>query len=97
MIHQCQIHCHALRPEDAEIMNIKDEGRWLPFAFDLDIVSAVKMTTDDEAELVYGCTTLFTASGETYIIDTPYEEFIKIFMEYHFSVDFETDQDDLEL
>jgi hypothetical protein len=66
-------------------MGIEDKGKWLPFAFHLDIVVACKLTTDDEEETVYNCTTVFTDQGDTYIIDTPYTEFQTIFQLYHTS------------
>lgn len=69
--------------DKADLMGIQDKGKWLPFAFHLDIVIACKLTTDDEEEIVSGCTTVFTDQGDTYIIDTPYTEFQTIFQLYH--------------
>jgi hypothetical protein len=63
----------------------EDKGKWLPFAFHLDIVVAVKLSTDDEDQISYGCTSVFTEAGDTYIIDTPYEEFEEIFVSYNSS------------
>lgn len=83
MIHTCNIHCHALDLEKADLMGIEDKGKWLPFAFHLDIVIACKLTTDEEDQLVYNCTTIFTDHGDTYIIDTPFTEFQTIFQLYH--------------
>lgn len=85
MIHTCNIHCHTLDLDKADLMGIEDKGKWLPFAFHLDIVVACKLTTDDEEETVYNCTTVFTDQGDTYIIDTPYTEFQTIFQLYHTS------------
>lgn len=79
MIHKCNIHCHALDINKAELLNLEDRGKWLPFAFDLGIVIAIKQTNDDEDELTYNCTTLFTNTGDSFIIDTPYEEFEAVF------------------
>lgn len=83
MIHTCNIHCHTLDVDKADLMGIEDKGKWLPFAFHLDIVIACKLTTDEEEELVHNCTTIFTDHGDTYIIDTPYTEFQTIFQLYH--------------
>jgi len=69
----------------ADLMGLTDKGKWLPFAFHLDIVVACKLTTDDEEETVYNCTTVFTDQGDSYIIDTPYTEFQTIFQLYHTS------------
>ena len=91
MIHICQIHCHTMDFDKAELMGIKDQGKWLPFAFHMDIVIACKLTTDDSSELTQGCTTIFSDTADTYIIDTPYTKFVKIFQEYHQSE--ETDAD----
>jgi hypothetical protein len=55
----------------------------MPFAFHLDIVIACKLTSDEEDSLVNGCTTIFTEPGDTYIIDTPYEQFMPIFKTYY--------------
>jgi hypothetical protein len=62
-----------------DLLNIEeDQGKWMPFLFDLDIVVAAKQTSEDEEELVHNATTIFTESGDTYIIDTPYYEFFKL-------------------
>ena len=83
MIHTCNIHCHTLEVEKAELMGLEDKGRWMPFAFHLDIVIACKLTSDEDDSLVNGCTTIFTEPGDTYIIDTPYEQFMPIFKTYY--------------
>ena len=85
MIHTCNIHCHTMDLDRADLMGLTDKGKWLPFAFHLDIVVACKLTTDDEEETVYNCTTVFTDQGDSYIIDTPYTEFQTIFQLYHTS------------
>ena len=71
-IHQCNIHCHAIEVDKAELMGLDDKGKWLPFSFHMEIVIACKLTTDEEEESTFGCTTVFTEYGDTYIIDTPY-------------------------
>lgn len=83
MIHTCNIHCHTMDLDRADLMGIEDSGKWLPFAFHLDVVIACKLTTDEEDQLVYNCTTIFTEHGDTYIIDTPYTEFQTIFQLYY--------------
>lgn len=83
MIHTCNIHCHTIDLEKADLLGVDDKGKWLPFAFHMDIVVACKLTTDDEEELVYGCTTVFTDHNDTYIIDTPFTEFVTLFQVYH--------------
>jgi hypothetical protein len=83
MIHTCNIHCHTLDLDKADLMGIDDKGKWLPFAFHMDIVIACKLTTDEEDLLPFGCTTVFTDHGDSYIIDTPYNEFQTIFQMYH--------------
>ena len=96
MIHACNIHCHTIDLEKADLMGIQDKGKWLPFAFHIDVVIACKLTTDDEEEIVHGCTTIFTDHGDTYIIDTPYEEFLTLFQMYHAGPD-STDPGDISL
>lgn len=83
MIHSCRIHCHTMDTEKADLMGIKDTGKWLPFAFHMDVVIACKVTSDDPSEPVVDCTTIFTDSGDTYIIDTPYDRFFTKFKKYH--------------
>lgn len=83
MIHTCNIHCHTMDLDRADLLGVDDKGKWLPFAFHMDIVVACKQTTDDEDELVYNCTTVFTDHNDTYIIDTPYAEFAALFQLYH--------------
>lgn len=96
MIHTCNIHCHTIDIEKADLMGIQDKGKWLPFVFHLDIIIACKLTTDDEDEIVYGCTTLFTENGDSYIIDTPFTEFQTIFQMYH-AAPGQTGSDDISL
>ncbi len=83
MTHACNIHCHTMDLDRADLLGVNDNGKWLPFVFHLDIVVACKMTTDDEEEPSYGCTTIFTDQNDTYIIDTPFTEFSKLFKDYH--------------
>lgn len=83
MIHVCNIHCHTLDIEKAELMGIEDRGQWMSFAFHMDIVVSIKLTSIDEDSLVNGCTTVFTEHGDTYIIDTPYVEFLPIFLDHY--------------
>ena len=83
MIHVCNIHCHTLDIEKAELMGLEDRGQWMSFAFHLDVVVAIKLTSLEEDSLVYKCTTVFTEHGDTYIIDTPYEEFLPVFLDHY--------------
>jgi hypothetical protein len=71
-----------------------DNGKWLPFAFPLDFVEAVKMSTDEEESEVFQCTTIFLQSGDSYIIDTKYKAFLKTWKEFNLD---EVDDDDLSL
>ena len=83
MIHECNIHCHSMDEETMDQMGLdEDPGKWLPFAFKLEIVKAIKMTSDDD-RMLKGCTTLFTEMGESYIIDTPFVQFSSLFRKYN--------------
>lgn len=82
-IHKCKIHCHAMDPDQADLMGVEDKGKWLSFAIHMDSITAVKLTSDDEDQLVCGCTTLFTEFGESFIIDTPYEDFVDKYYKYY--------------
>jgi hypothetical protein len=77
-------------------MGIEDNGKWMPFIFHMDMVEAAKLTSDESPIPTYGCTTIFTRSGDAYIIDTPYQEFFQLFKEYNNSLD-DDSSSDLEL
>jgi hypothetical protein len=66
-----------------ESIGEEDMGKWMPFIFNMGIVEAAKLTSDEKDLPTYNCTTVFTNSGEAYIIDTPYEKFFSIFKEYN--------------
>jgi hypothetical protein len=66
-----------------EKMGIKDdEGTWLPFAIDLESISAVKMTTDEPHASSFNCSTIFCKEGGTFIVDTPFDKLIEIWGDY---------------
>ena len=83
-VHKCKVECHIMPPSDLEAMGLpaSTESKWLPFIFDMGMVRAAKLSTDEEDQSSYGCTTIFTNDGDTFIIDTPYEEFFQKFIEY---------------
>lgn len=83
MIHQCNLNCHTIDPIKMSDLGIEDAGKWMPFMFHMDMVEAAKLTSDDEDLATYGCTTIFTKSGDAYIIDTPYKIFFNLFKEYN--------------
>lgn len=83
MVHQCRVQCHTMDSKTAESLGIEDDGKWMPFIFTMDMIDAAKLTSDEEGAFVYNCTTIFTNTGDTYIIDTPYLEFFKKFAEYN--------------
>jgi hypothetical protein len=77
MVHKCKVQCHTVNPTDMDLLGIKeDEGKWLPFAIDLGVINAMKMSTDEKGESTYKCTTIFCTDGNTFILDTPYEELL---------------------
>lgn len=84
VVHKCKIHCHSIDPSKMEIMGLDvDQGKWMPFCFHMSTIIACKLSSDEDDVLAYGCTTLFTEQGDTYIIDTPYEEFEEKFIRYN--------------
>lgn len=90
-------------PEQLELMGLDektDQGKWLPFSVRLDVVQMCKLTSDEPDHPTHGCTSLFVDSGDTYIINTPYEKFSVLF-ENFFSEepipDDENEEDDLTL
>ena len=54
------------------------------------------MSSDEADHMSYKCTTLFMSSGDTYVIDTKYKDFLKIWKEYKNQIDI-TEDDDLNL
>jgi hypothetical protein len=84
-------------------MGIEDPGKWLPFSIDLGMINAIKMATDERGESLYKCSTIYTAHGEVFILDTPYEELVtrwSNYIDFMFSQPSEdegTDENDLEL
>lgn len=84
VIHRCKIHCHTIDPTRLDAMGMDDDlGKWMPFSFHMGIIVACKLSTDEEDLLPFGCTTLFTEHGDTYIIDTPYAEFEEKFVHFN--------------
>ena len=84
MIHRCKVQCHTIHPQDMERMGItEDEVKWMPFVFSMHIIDAAKIASDEHDSDSYNCTTIYTTHGETYIIDTPYNEFFEKFEEYN--------------
>jgi len=83
MIHECKVQCHTMDSKSLEDLGIDDYGKWLPFIFDMEMVEAAKLSSDELDSPTYNCTTIFTKSGDTYIIDTLPEEFFKKFIEYN--------------
>lgn len=87
MIHTCNIHCHTIDIEKVELMGLEDKGQWMPFAFHLDIVVACKLTSLEVDAFAHNCTTIFTENGDTYIIDTPYDKFLSLFVGHYDQAD----------
>lgn len=82
MIHECNVNCRTIDVLTVESLGISDPGKWLPFFIDLDQVYAAKLTTDDDDDITFGCTTIFCYDGEVFVIDTPYDKFKKVFINY---------------
>jgi hypothetical protein len=100
MYHECKVYCHSMTQEQAEILNITDSGKWLPFTIYLGCINAFKMSTDEEEDSTTFCTTVYTDTGDIYILDTPYKEFNKIwkrFIDDEYSPSSSDDEGDLNL
>ena len=82
MVHECNIHCRALSSDQEELLGMEDQGKWLPFIFEMEMIEGAKQASDDEDNPVFNCTTLYCKSGDSYNIDTPYEVFFKKFTKY---------------
>jgi hypothetical protein len=83
MVHQCKVQCHTVDPKTAEDLGIEDNGKWLPFLFNMDTIDAAKESSDDSDSPTYKCTTIYTNNGNTFIIDTPFDEFQKKYIEFN--------------
>lgn len=95
MIYECQVFCHSTESDLNDIIGIEDDGKWMPFAFDISLVYAVKLASDDSSRLSYKCTSIFLDGGDSYIIDTKYRDFLKIWKSYN--IEFLDEDDDLSL
>lgn len=83
MIHKCKVQCHTISPTDIDKFGLEeDNSKWLPFAIDLGTINAIKLTTDDHDASSYGCSTIFTNNGDTFILDTPYDKLLKKWSDY---------------
>lgn len=82
MYHECKVYCHSIPQEQAEILNITDSGKWLPFTIYLGCINAFKMSTDEDEDGTQYCTTVYTDAGDIYILNTPYKEFNKIWKNF---------------
>jgi hypothetical protein len=70
-----------------DLLGIKeDDSKWLPFAFDMGIINAVKMSTDEKGEISYKCSTIFCTDGNSFILDTPYFDFVEKWEQYNKSI-----------
>jgi hypothetical protein len=52
----------------------------------MSIVNAVKMSTDEKGEPSYRCATIFCTDGNSFILDTPYFDFVEKWEEYNKSI-----------
>jgi len=93
MIHECRIHCYAMDKNTAEMAGIEDPGKWMPFIFDMWMVKAAKMASDEQDSPLFNCTTVFTNTGDTYVIDTLYTEFFEKYVAYLSSLDIDFRED----
>lgn len=94
MIHDCNVRINTITEEEAEHLGIDliSTGKWVPFSFFTNLVVAVRLTEDDDSHPLFGCTTIYMEGMETYIIDTPYDKFRRIWIK-----DMEVTEEDLKL
>lgn len=98
--HECKVYCHSIPQEQADILNITDNGKWLPFTIYLGCVNAFKMSTDEDEDGTQYCTTVYTDAGDIYILDTPYTKFNEIWKKFIADEDITdqaSDDDDISL
>lgn len=82
MIHDCNVRISTLTEQEADDLGLDviTTGKWVPFSFYTNLVVAVRLTEDDDSHVLFGCTTIYMDGMETYIIDTPYDKFRKIWI-----------------
>ena len=97
MVHECNLNCHTIDPSKMDVLGIEDQGKWMPFIFHMGMVEAAKLTSDEAPMATYGCTTIFTNTGDAYIIDTPYLEFFELYKQYNADGIDDDSSSDLEL
>jgi hypothetical protein len=61
---------------------IPNDERWYHCAFLLDVVDTIRMSSDTEGDVRYKTTTVYTSTGEVFVIDTPYKKFLEIWKEF---------------
>jgi len=81
MIHRCNVECHKHDTLTQELTG-DTESIWLKFSFLLDTVVAIKETSSDTDDFNYKTTTVYMDENRSYIIDTPFTVFEKIWIEF---------------
>jgi hypothetical protein len=102
MFHECKVYCHAIPEEHAKALGMDNPvGKWLPFTIYLGCINAFKMSTDEDEDGTQYCTTVYTDTGDIYILDTLYKEFNTIWKKFmvdeYFPNDEPSSDGDLEL
>jgi len=84
MVHRCNVECYRHDQATQEIMGSENGAAsvWLPFTFLLDTVTAIKEASDDPEDANYRCTTLYMDDTRSFIIDTPFVRFEKIWIDF---------------
>lgn len=83
MLHKCNIHCYSMDDDISEMMEVEDDGKWLPFMFSLDLITAIKCSSDDKEDFSYNCSTIFPSIGDVFTVDTPYNMMMSIWSSYY--------------
>jgi hypothetical protein len=82
MIVACNVYCQSNEAQKMEDLGLEDPGMWLPFAFDISIIIAIKQSSDDDSHMTYKCATIFTDQGDAFVTDVPYKKMLKLWKEY---------------
>ena len=91
MIHHCKCECRKHDKDTEELLGTSP-SIWMDFAFCLDTVNAIKLSSMDEDDFDYGGTIVYMPD-RTFVIDTPYKVFEKIWVEYITGTKIEDDLD----
>jgi hypothetical protein len=71
-----------LSKDSLEQLNIEPKQGWFDCALSLDRIEGIKEHSLDEEDELYGCTVVYMMSGDTYIIDSKFEQVLSLWNQH---------------